>query len=307
MSFNSVVVLDIFLQHPGLLDQLSSILSESAASTRDSLLASLHRSPSSVAPDFPGLLVSVFDASTSAEERVESLHQPLEPEEILPHVPPPPSKATSFFASPQLLLPASSSPFSTPSPSCSSASLHVVHLVAAILGNLLFQAGNVNFLAGMSRQSLQEAATSAANLAVAKSREELSSGNTAGLWEETAQAAVGAASLRTGGMAVGGVRGARGGSSSSTTGAGAEEGILIFTAGGEERKEEPSHGTAATDDKKEDEKNNKVSGGLDTGGGTDEDEEGSDADAIELEEEILLGTSDVSYHHIHTSPIYIST
>lgn len=280
-------------QHPGLLDQLSSILSESAASTRESLLASLHHPSSSGAfpPDLAGLFVSIFDAAAPAEERVKSLHEPLQPEEVLPQVPPPP-KAASFFSPAHLLLPASSSPFSAPSPSCAAGSLHVVHLVAAILGNLLFQAGNVNFLAGMSRQSLQEAATSAANLAVAKSREELSSGNTAGIWEETAQAAVGAASLRTGGMAVGGVRGARAGSSAA--GAGAEEGILVFTAGGDEAKEEHAHGGGG-EDKKDDEKNKALGGGLDPGG-SDEDEEGSDAEAVELEEEILLGTSDVSCH-----------
>nr|CEL70635.1 TPA: ARID/BRIGHT DNA-binding domain-containing protein, putative [Neospora caninum Liverpool] len=292
-------------QHPGLVDQLSGILTEAALSAHRSLLRRLQ--PSS--PDLPAFFLSIFDTDLPPASRVALLHDPIRPADLLPPLP--------FSSS------VSNSPVS--GEDGKDANLHIVSLVSAILSNILFEAGNVNFLAGVSRQCLLDASV-AAGLQIAREPSEgdgaSDSGraprNTSSFWEEVCAAARGASLLRTGGPAVGNANcmgralGAPGGKGLPTavaapaagalgTAAGgllgspgettvSPDGLLVAEGGGGREAEEERRLAALREDEK------RIKGEPASGEFADEDDEdeGSEAEAVELEEEILLGLSEKS-------------
>ncbi|KFG64601.1 ARID/BRIGHT DNA binding domain-containing protein [Toxoplasma gondii RUB] len=277
-------------QHPGLVDQLSGILTEAALSARRSLLRRLQPS---VSPDWPAFFLSIFDAELPPASRVALLHDPLRPADLLPP------------------LPFSSSGASAAPVSEDEASLHIVSLVAATLSNILFEAGNVNFLAGVSRQCLLDASV-AAGLQVAREGDrdkvsEPASGSASSFWEEVFAAARGASLLRTGGPIVHAASGGRfsgvsGGSKSLSTavasptagclGAAVGEttvadGLLVAEGGGNRHAEEERRLAVLREDERR--TRNEVNAEF-----ADEEEECSETEAVELEEEILLGLSEKS-------------
>ncbi|PFH38317.1 hypothetical protein BESB_006580 [Besnoitia besnoiti] len=292
-------------QHPGLIDQLSGILSEAALSARETLLRRLH--PSSGSPDLPAFFLSLFDADGSPSSRLSLLHDPLRPADLLP---PFPFASDAVDAAP-----------CPPGWKDADATLHVVALVAAILSNILFETGNVNFLGGVSRQCLLDASV-AAGLQIAPEAGEGDGArsnfkNDSSFWEEACLAARGASLLRTGGPAAAtgvvcpglggrgfGLAGAGGrglltpagspGAGGSSVGPGetvvSPDGLIIACGGGNDADEEETKLAALREEERK--KNLEAASGAYGEDDEDREDEGSEAEAIELEEEILLGLSD---------------
>ncbi|KEP65485.1 UNVERIFIED_CONTAM: ARID/BRIGHT DNA binding domain-containing protein [Hammondia hammondi] len=280
-------------QHPGLVDQLSGILTEAALNARRSLLRRLQPSAS---PDWPAFFLSIFDAELPPASRIALLHDPLRPADLLPP------------------LPFTSSGASAAGDSEDEASLHIVSVVAATLSNILFEAGNVNFLAGVSRQCLLDASV-AAGLQVAREGDrdrvsEPASGSASSFWEEVSAAARGASLLRTGGpvahAASGGrLSGVSGGSKVLSTATASPtagclvgalvgettvsaDGLLVAEGGGNRHAEEERRLAVLREDER------RTRSEVNAEFADEEEEECSETEAVELEEEILLGLSEKS-------------